>query len=146
MVTVEKLLSHTVKVGECLEWTRCFNTDGYPRMGWKGKGNGKVHRILMELLGHDIADLVVRHKCDNPKCINPDHLIVGTFGDNARDKKERNRQPRTVFKEHVVAVRALQGELSNIEIGNLLGLDPRRVSEIINGRRGDDGRISKSDR
>lgn len=41
--SLEWLLSFTEPNGECLEWTRCFNTDGYPRRGVKGNSNIKVH-------------------------------------------------------------------------------------------------------
>jgi hypothetical protein len=40
------------------------------------------------------AGMIVRHKCDEPLCINPDHLELGTHADNARDKVARNRQPK----------------------------------------------------
>lgn len=46
------------------------------------------------LLLNDIKGLVVRHKCDNTRCINPDHLIIGTHADNVQDKVDRNRQAR----------------------------------------------------
>ncbi|ANT45377.2 HNH homing endonuclease [Pectobacterium phage PP90] len=43
-----------------------------------------------------IADVVVRHTCDNPRCINPEHLIGGTKADNNRDRAERGRSARVV--------------------------------------------------
>jgi hypothetical protein len=149
MVTVEKILSHTVQVGGCLEWTRCFNSDGYPRMGWKGKGNGKVHRILMELLGHDIVGKVVRHTCDNPKCINPEHLVLGINADNVKDMDERGRRYKLMTKEQVACVKYLATtfpELTQREIGTAVGLDARRVSDILLNKRDQDGRVVKRDR
>lgn len=51
-----------------------------------------AHRFLYEALNGRISpSLVVRHTCDNPPCVRPDHLIVGTCADNTRDKIERGR-------------------------------------------------------
>ena len=44
----------------------------------------------------DIVGLCVRHKCDNARCINPDHLEIGTWGDNNRDRAQRGRSAKTV--------------------------------------------------
>jgi hypothetical protein len=57
--------------------------------------NGKhylLHRYIYEqCFGIVSSDLVVRHKCDNPTCINPEHLELGTFLDNMNDKIIRGR-------------------------------------------------------
>jgi hypothetical protein len=51
-----------------------------------------AHRKIYEtFFGADLTDKVVRHKCDNPGCINPYHLIEGTQADNVRDRVERKR-------------------------------------------------------
>jgi len=89
---LEKILSYTVKDGDCLVWTRCLNTDGYPRAAINGNANGKIHRVVWELYnGKSAQGYVVRHTCDNPKCINPDHLIIGTNLDNIQDRTDRDR-------------------------------------------------------
>ena len=54
-----------------------------------------LHRYLFELEFGAIPDgLVVRHSCDNPSCVNLEHLSLGTPLDNNRDKVERGRQAR----------------------------------------------------
>jgi hypothetical protein len=64
-----------------------------------------VHRLVYcEKAGvsiNDISGLVVRHKCDNPSCVNADHLEIGTQADNMMDKKLRCRgfaSPETLIK------------------------------------------------
>jgi hypothetical protein len=85
-------LQYTKPENDCLIWTRCFNTDGYPRCAWKGSVNGKVHRIVWELHNkQDPTGYVVRHTCDNPKCINPNHLLLGTNLENIQDRVQRDR-------------------------------------------------------
>lgn len=56
----------------------------------------KSHRIMWEVYnGCPIPpDMVIRHKCDNPSCVNPNHLELGTQKDNQGDKKIRGRGPR----------------------------------------------------
>ena len=44
----------------------------------------------------DIKGQVIRHTCDNPRCINPKHLLIGTLADNNRDRAERNRSAKVV--------------------------------------------------
>ena len=59
-----------------------------------------LHRLIyadkLGLTLKDIEGVVVRHTCDNPRCINPEHLIGGTLADNNRDRAERGRSAKTV--------------------------------------------------
>lgn len=83
---------------------------------WPGKlysnGYGRFRVIGKELLAHRISfevhtgvtptsNQVVCHKCDNPRCINPDHLFIGTHRDNALDMISKGRgNPATGFRNH----------------------------------------------
>lgn len=64
----------------------------------------KAHRWLYALLHGPIPDgLVVRHKCDNPQCVNPLHLAIGTSADNQRDMHERGRASNRQGENHPLA-------------------------------------------
>jgi len=80
----------------CSEWFASLNPAGYG-LFWD-KNNGKMvlaHRFSYELFVGEIPKgLLVRHDCDNPKCVNPKHLRLGTYADNAKDRKKRGRTVR----------------------------------------------------
>lgn len=81
-------------VGGCLELTAGRDKDGYGLLSI-GRRNFRAHRLAYEAARGPIPDgMLVRHKCDNPPCINPDHLEVGYEVDNSRDKVERGRSLR----------------------------------------------------
>lgn len=67
---------------------------GYARLVRQGKDVFCHRYIYEELFGEIPEGLVVRHKCDNPACINPEHLELGTIIDNNNDKLLRNRQTK----------------------------------------------------
>lgn len=134
--TIDFFLTHTQEAGDCLEWTRCFNTDGYPRAAYKGSSNGKVHRIVYELAHpeEDITGKVIRHTCDNIKCINPSHLISGTPADNNRDRDTRERHTLAVFTEKEVrTIRQLYdtGNYSQKELADMLGVNYRTIQQLV---------------
>lgn len=126
---LEKLLSHTKEVEGCLVWTRCFSTDGYPRMSIKNNANVKVHRLVYQLYyNEDITNKLVRHVCDNPKCINPKHLISGTATDNMLDRQERGLTHNFLPEKEVAEIVALRDKgLTYQAISNELGINRRRV-------------------
>lgn len=81
-------------LGECHEYDGPRFARGYGQVKSKiDAPNPKLaHRVSYEHHFGPIPDgLIVRHKCDNPPCINPDHLELGTSADNARDRKLRGR-------------------------------------------------------
>lgn len=75
----------------CWEWTACLDKYGYGEFRFEGKTK-RAHRVSWILKHGSIDDsLFICHKCDNPKCVNPDHLFLGTRLDNQRDMSKKNR-------------------------------------------------------
>lgn len=76
----------------CWEWQGCRRERGYAVAHYRYLGrNLSPHRFVMLALGYDIEWLVVCHHCDNPPCINPAHLFIGTHTDNVRDCMAKGR-------------------------------------------------------
>lgn len=93
---------------DCIEYKGSSDSFGYGRV-WSPtkKRHEKAHRIsYCESKGIDlseIAGLVVRHTCDNPPCINPNHLILGTHKDNSQDMVSRGRNKFFKGEDHTLA-------------------------------------------
>jgi hypothetical protein len=110
-----KVLSRGVRAENgCLEWPGHMNAGGYGMVrAVLADGTIKqmqAHRLTYEHAKGEIpAGLVVRHKCHNPKCIDPEHLVLGTRADNVRDREERLRPARIAkqqaFMAHVMRER-----------------------------------------
>ncbi len=80
-----------IKENECWEWKRAKNGYGYGTLTVKGK-TVLAHRLVYELCNGLIPKgMNVCHKCDNPACINPKHLFLGTRSDNMQDCSRKGR-------------------------------------------------------
>lgn len=80
------------KADGCWLWRGSLRANGYGRYGRSGEG---THRIAWVLTNGPIRDsLWVLHCCDNPPCVNPAHLFLGTHQDNMTDRNAKGRQMR----------------------------------------------------
>lgn len=82
----------------CWLWHGCLNNKGYGTVTRRRHGkkrNYLAHRYSYELRNGPVPDgLCVLHKCDIPRCVNPDHLFLGTQADNIKDCVAKGRSPR----------------------------------------------------
>lgn len=78
------------QTSRCWEWTAAINKYGYGV--FRLKGESLAHRISYQIFHGCLKEgIQVLHKCDNPKCVNPDHLFTGTHQDNMDDKSKKGR-------------------------------------------------------
>lgn len=80
----------------CWNWTRTISEGGYGRVSRdRAPAYDLAHRAAHEeFVGAIPLGMCVCHKCDNRRCINPEHLFIGTRADNMRDMVEKDRQAR----------------------------------------------------
>ena len=130
---------------DCIEWTKYRDKGGYGVLRSGGK-TMLAHRVAWERANGPIPEgMKVLHKCDNPPCVNPDHLSLGTQQDNIRDcflKGRISRAPRNTGAEHALAklteqtavrIKMLRGVLPARVVAETLGLSGPWVGAIMRG-------------
>lgn len=78
----------TIDVNGCWNWQKSCNSAGYGQFTINGKYWTTHRYVYTKTFGEIPVDLVVRHKCHNTKCCNPDHLLIGTQKENWNDSKD----------------------------------------------------------
>lgn len=90
----------TDPVTGCRNWQAAVFPYGYGLFRLNHK-NWLAHRVAWILTNGAIPnDRIVCHKCDNPPCCNPDHLFLGTFSDNSRDRDQKGRRTILIGEKH----------------------------------------------
>lgn len=96
---------------ECWEWSGATNSTGYGTVGWHGSVY-TAHRVaafLSQLVespsrpAHSWDKGHVLHKCDNRRCCNPNHFMIGSYADNQRDAYSKGRKTQPKGEKHVNA-------------------------------------------
>ncbi len=86
-----RFLAKVLKTESCWIWQAAIGTTGYGNFQYEGNIQGS-HRVSYQLFKGSIPkNLCVLHTCDERSCVNPDHLWLGTKGDNARDAVAKGR-------------------------------------------------------
>ena len=130
----------------CWMWTGAAIRTGYGRVFH----NGRVvytHRVVLVLTGR-LSELppstsLVCHRCDNPPCVNPDHLYIGTSKQNTRDCIKKNRfrpsgAPLNISQERARQILeeydSVAGDVFKIALARKYGVSRRMVAQIIKDR------------
>ena len=109
----ERLERFQVKKNECWSWSGAKDSKGYGTLSNRDRGVSspeKAHRVSYEKHNGEIPKgMIVRHKCDNPECTNPEHLEVGTQKDNMQDCSKRGRLNKKSFNNLIAGAKGFKG-------------------------------------
>jgi len=143
--TPEKILKIVASIkpteSGCLEWPLTINQNGYGKTTYENK-TVETHRLVWRLTNGEIKKgLVVRHKCNNPKCVNTKHLELGTPRDNAQDAVKAGTY-RTAEKHHsskldwekVRFIRKNESNIGTSALGRKYGVNHKTIESILKGR------------
>ena len=124
----------------CWIWTGYKNTYGYGQFYLDGRYQ-PAHRVMYSLANGPIPEgLFVLHRCDNPPCVNPHHLFLGTQADNMADCKAKGRN---AFGERSASARFTEQDIREIrnsnqrpsDLARKFGTTYRTIRKIITGQR-----------
>jgi len=128
----------------CWIWTAYIDKDGYGQFAYRGRMRG-AHRVSWEFLHGELLDeLDVLHTCDNPSCVNPEHLFLGTAAENSKDMILKGRHknhplpgeanPMHVLTEaEVIEIRRLYetGRVYQSTLAKEFGVSQSQISNIV---------------
>lgn len=125
----------------CWEWTGAKTAFGYGRYA-VNNSSSPAHRIAYKEFCGPIPDgFEVCHRCDNPSCINPLHLFLGSHQDNMTDMKTKGRAGRACGEQQgsaklknadIIMIRS--SSLPSTKLGPMLGVSATRIQQIRKGK------------
>lgn len=141
-VIKSRLLSKVVvdNVTGCWNWNGGKGFGGYGKMKVDNKSQ-LTHRVAYRVfIGEIPEDICVCHKCDNPSCVNPDHLFLGTQSDNMKDAYKKGRvkldeiSKNNQYKKGHKAYNRILPDSLVIEIKRMikLGISPSDIANKLN--------------
>lgn len=130
----------------CHLWFAAVNHFGYGKFAVASEKWALAHRYSYERHYGKIPDgMLVCHSCDVPSCVNPEHLFLGTYADNAKDRQKKNRGGQPKGEEHgrskltaddVVKIRELVAneELTSYAASKKFGINHKTARDIVSGK------------
>ena len=141
----------TVGRSDCWIWTAATDNHGYGMFSLHGRGASpvKAHRLSFVIHKHELDDGVeCCHKCDNPSCVNPDHLFAGTHHENMLDAKgkgrlkvaskgrsgEQNNSHKLTAAQVVIVKQMIEAGVSYTKIGSAFNVSRHCIADIATGK------------
>lgn len=139
---------HPVLKSRCWEWTAAKDGDGYGKCTYKGQW-GSAHRAAYDMMVGEIGQNIVCHRCDNPSCVRPIHLFLGTVSDNNADMQQKGRlkiagnahkkgednsaSKLTEAQVREIRARYIRGKHGYKKLAQEFSISPQHVRSIVTG-------------
>lgn len=137
----ERFWGKVEKTETCWLWTAGKDKDGYGKFR-VSKKHYRAHRFSWELhFGPVPLATSVLHKCDNPPCVNPDHLFLGSNADNMADRDRKGRQAfgerqggAVLTDSKVSSIRTMYGtgKFLQKDLARMFGISTAQMGKIVN--------------
>jgi len=137
----ERFERHVQRTEKCWLWTASTDSDGYGTFYVGAHRIYLAHRVAWELYRGPIPEgMCVLHSCDNPPCVNPEHLFLGTQADNGRDKANKGRQIRgskqwchKLTENQIFQIRELcKRGYTQVDVARFFGVGELQIRRIVN--------------
>jgi hypothetical protein len=141
---IERFIDKIDKSGECWEWTAGKDPDGYGI--FHHKKSVRAHRFAYKIFKGDVpSGMCICHICDNPGCVNPDHMWIGSVTENNRDRESKGRSdPQHGERGHNAKLKNYQAEEIRVKyiprkytyqmLADEYGLCPEAIRNIIKNK------------
>jgi hypothetical protein len=117
---------------ECWEWEASIDPKGYGRIIINGINNC-AHRVSYQIYIDDPKEFHVCHHCDNRKCVNPDHLFLGTNLDNIIDKTIKGRAFKKITIDYrPIIIEAISSGYTITSVAKYFNVCREAIKYIIN--------------
>lgn len=138
----ERFWSHVDRTGECWLWLLSKDRKGYGYCMYQGKVR-KAHRVAWAIAHGELppSELFACHRCDNPSCVRPSHIFLGTTAENMADMRQKGRSA-TGERQGSAKLKAsdvgeiwalMSAGVSQADLARKFGVDPKTISHIKHG-------------
>lgn len=140
---VNKLGPRHPVLGQCWVWTGSLTKKGYGQFWIKSSGQSeRAHRVAWMFRFGDIPEhQCVLHACDNPNCVRPSHLFLGTKTENMEDRDRKGRQAKgkrqgsaKLKARFVRRIRKLSSVLTTGQLAEKYDVDWKSIDNILKGK------------